>query len=175
MSNVKAQAQKKYLAEKVENATAIGRIVILLDACIRFLNEAKSSLAQNDKTLFCAKIIRAKNIVRELRNALNLDLEPEIAGNMYRLYTYFLTQLVEANRSKRTEPIDFVLKQLSAMNAAWREADAQGLGREVKRFEDRIGTGDPTIMRRVAPNAHYNRGAEQKSGDTLLETLNVKI
>jgi flagellar protein FliS len=175
MSKVKHDVRQKYLQQEVENASAIGRVIILIDACNRFLNQAKDALNKKERVVFSDKLIRAKNIIRELRNALNLDLNPVMGGNLYRLYTYFLKQLIEANRSRTAEPIDYVLKQMTTFNDAWKEAERQGLGKDVKRYEERMGTNDVNIIHRTAPSMQSKYALSQQSGDSLLSTLNVRV
>ena len=174
MAAMNNSARQKYLLQQIESASAIGRVVLLYDACIRFLKDAKFALVRNDKALFCEKLIRAKNIIRELRNSLNLDLDPALAGNMYRLYTYFLKQIIDANRTKNTRPLDFVIGQMMKLNQSWKEAEEKGLAKDVKRYEERLGTEDVNIVRRVKPKM-VQAQAERKSGDSLLETLNMKV
>lgn len=175
MPEVNEQVRNKYLLQQIENATPIQRIVMLFDAAIRFLNEAREGITKRkDKVVFCERILRTKDIIRELRNSLNLDIEPTIGGNMYRLYTYFLKRLNDANRTKKTDDIDFVVKQMTVLNNAWKEADRQGLGRDIKRYEERMGTDDVNIIRRVKPTASPF-AMNQQSGGSLLETLNVRV
>ncbi|MBN1493666.1 MAG: flagellar export chaperone FliS [Candidatus Omnitrophica bacterium] len=174
MSGVKHDVRQKYLLQEIENASAIGRVIMLIDACNRFLSEAKDALKKKDRVIFNERIIRAKNIIRELRNALNLDLDPAMGGNLYRLYTYFLKQLIEANRSRTDAPIDYVINQMTTLNNAWKQAERQGLGKEVKRYEERMGTNDVNIIRRVTPTMQQKVAMSQKSGNSLLETLNVR-
>jgi flagellar secretion chaperone FliS len=174
MSKVKHDVRQKYLQQEIENASAIGRVIILIDACNRFLNQAKDALNKKERVVFSDNLIRAKNIIRELRNALNLDLDPVMGGNLYRLYTYFLKQLIEANRSRTEGPIDFVLNQMTTLGNAWKEAERQGLGKDVKRYEERMGTNDVSISRRVSSNMQQKLALSQQSGDSLLTTLNVR-
>ncbi|MFC1809260.1 flagellar export chaperone FliS [Candidatus Omnitrophota bacterium] len=175
MSGLNQDVKQKYLLQEIESASAIGRVIMLFDACLRFLNEAKSAIGRQDKGAFQDNLVRAKNIIRELRNSLNLDLDPQLGGNLYRLYTYFLKQLIEANRSKKTGLIDYVIQQMEILNNSWKQAERQGLAKEVKRYEERMGTEDVNIIRRVTPKVKDKVATPQKSGDSLLETLNVRI
>ncbi len=174
MSKVKHDARQRYLQQEIENATAVGRVIMLMDACNRFLTEAKEALQRKEKVLFSERVIRAKNIIRELRNSLNLDIDPAMGGNLYRLYTYFLKQLIEANRSRTEAPIDYVIKQITTLNNAWKEVERQGLAKDVKRYEERMGMNDVNIIRRVGPTKQQQVALSQKSGDSLLSTVNVR-
>jgi len=177
MAEIHIGARRKYLQHKIESATPLGRVIILYDACIRFMNDAVGNLQarQKQKVEACEKIIRAQNIIRELRNALNLDLDPKTGGNLYRLYTFFLKRLMEANRNKVSEPIEYVIRQMTKLNDSWKEAESKGLGKDIKRYEDRLGTGDVNIIRKVAPTQQRKPAAKKNSGENLLETLNVRI
>ncbi len=130
-------AHQNYLKQKIESATPIGRIVIMCEACIKFLNQAKESLKRGDKITFTDKTIKAQNIIREFRNSLNMDVDPKIAGGFYVLYNYMLKSLMKSLRTKTYEGIDEVIGMVARLNEAWKEADKKGLAKDVKRYEER--------------------------------------
>ncbi len=130
-------AQNNYLKAKVENSSPIGRVVILFEACEKFMVQAREALVSGNKVVFTDKMIKSQNIVRELRNALNLDVDEKIAGGFYNLYTYVLKQLMNAVRIKNIAPLNAALKITTQLKDAWKEADKKGLGQDVQRVETR--------------------------------------
>jgi len=140
---------QSYLKNKVENATPIGRILILFEACFRFLEQSREALIRGDKLTFVERNIKAQNIVREFRNSLNLDINEKIAAGLYRLYNYVLKQLMQSVRTKKVEPITDARKILDQLYQSWKQAEKQGLGKDIKRCEERAQTGQASIVRKV--------------------------
>ncbi len=149
------QANSHYLRNKIEIASPIERIIILFEACIRFIAASRMALLKGDKVGFVEKNIRAQNILRELRNSLNLDIDEKVAGRLYTLYNYMIKQLMMSVRMKKVGPLDSVSQMVQKLCGSWKEADKQGLGQDVKRVEDRGKTQATSKVRTVTPTASY--------------------
>ena len=134
---VHKKVSEQYLKNKIESATPIQRIIILCEACLRFMAQARKALINGDKLTFVDRTIKAQNIVREFRNSLNLEIDEHIAAGFYRLYNFWLKQLMQAVRARKVEYIDVVVRDLTSVTQAWKTADAQGLGKEIPRPEER--------------------------------------
>lgn len=135
--SIPANAHQEYLRRKIETASPIGRIVILFDACLKFLSQAQSAFKANDKVLFVEKTIRAQNIVRELRNSLNMDIDENTACGFYRIYSYLLKEMMNAVREKKVQPLQTVYRLMEKLGNAWKTAEQQGLGKDVLPVEMR--------------------------------------
>ena len=145
---VNRQMAHNYLRNKVENASPIGRIMILMEACFRFMDQSIRALEKGDKVAFVERNIKAQNIIRELRNSLNLEVDEKIAGGFYNLYNFMLKQLMQSVRTKKIEPINNVKKQLDQLYQAWKTAEQKGLGKDIKRAEERTQK-DGSMVRRI--------------------------
>jgi flagellar protein FliS len=145
-----------YLQNKVESASPIGRILLLFEGCFKFIDKSRDALKAGDKVTFVEKNIRAQNIIRELRNSLNLDVDEKIAGGLYSLYNYLLKQLMQSVRTRTIAPLDEVSKHLQTLYESWKKAEAQGLGRDIKRPEERAKSKDLGLTRTFqAKESHY--------------------
>ena len=71
----------------------------------------------------CEQIIRAQDMVRELRNALDMT-RGEIAEGLYRLYTFMVQRLIKANLEKKVKYIDEVVTMLADLRNTWLKAVA---------------------------------------------------
>lgn len=111
---------KTYLKQEIEGATKGKLVLLLYDGTIKFLRVAKKGIEQKNVEEAHNHIIKAENIIYELMSTLNMDAG-EISVNLMRLYDFMLHQLVTANSSKTTEPIDTVIKMMSTLREAWRE------------------------------------------------------
>jgi len=150
------QISTQYLKNKIESATPIQRVIIMCEACQKFLTQSREALLRGDKLVFVDKNIKAQNIVREFRNSLNLEIDEKIASGFYSLYNFWLKQLMQAVRHRKVDYIDVVASDLKKVTEAWKTADRQGLGKDIPRFEQRKA-GCATSKVRVSTASSYNQ------------------
>ncbi|MBU1863476.1 MAG: flagellar export chaperone FliS [Candidatus Omnitrophica bacterium] len=145
----------EYLRNKVESASPIGRIIILCEACLKFLFCAKEALVRGDKIVFVENNIKAQNIIREFRNSLNLEVDEKIASGFYGLYNFMLKQLRQSIQLKKVEPLDKVHAMITQLCSSWKTAEEKGLGKDIKPAEIRRGLREGSKMRTIAPAQSY--------------------
>ncbi len=163
---MKKNVSSHYLRNKIESASPIGRILIMFEACNKFLNKSREGLVNGDKMKFVENNIRAQNILRELRNSLNLDLDEKIAVGFYRLYNFMIKRLMQAVRSKNVEHIDVVKRMVAQLYQSWKTAQDKGLGKDIKNVEERKGKKEGSLVRTsITPT--------QRSHTKLNEGLNL--
>lgn len=109
-----------YTQVDVETASQGKLIVMLFNGAIKRAEEAKRQLARNNRQEVHNNLIRAQDIVAELRGALNMKAG-EIARNLDRIYEYFQHLLVQANIKKQAEPITECVELLTIMRDTWEE------------------------------------------------------
>jgi flagellar protein FliS len=115
-------AYGNYLKQEVEGASRGKLVVMLYEACIKFLKIAIKAIEEKNIEAAHNNIIKAQNIVYELMATLNTDEGGQLADHLLRLYDYVVWELVEANVSKNTQKIENVLKVMTPLKDAWREA-----------------------------------------------------
>lgn len=118
MSIDRNEASRQYLKMKIESASPIKLVVILYDGGIRFLTKALDELEHKRIMGFSDNIIKAQNVIRELRDSLDMSID-EIAPQLRSLYVYMLKRLIEASVSKKPEPAQEVLRMLDSLREAW--------------------------------------------------------
>ena len=118
-----ADPARTYLRNKILNASPFELIIILYEGAIASILRAKEVSAPRRQHATCSSLIRAQNMIRELRNALDMS-RGEIAAGLYRLYTYMIQRLIDANTCRKTEYLDEVLQMLTELKEAW----VQGVG-----------------------------------------------
>lgn len=117
-------AYQTYQKNQVETAAPEKLVIILYDGLIRFLSAAEDDI--NNKKMESAheNIIRAQDIINELRN--NLDFKAGgIADSLYAIYDYIYRKLVQANLKKTTSPIREASDLIKELRSAWKEAVLQ--------------------------------------------------
>jgi flagellar protein FliS len=109
----------RYLAERVTTATPGQLIKMLLDRLLVELDMAKSHLDGGARPAASPHILRAQDIVTELRSSLNLDAGGEIAGQLDALYSYAFAELVEAHLGGDPTHISHAATVLAPVQDAW--------------------------------------------------------
>jgi flagellar secretion chaperone FliS len=113
-----------YQRVDVESADPRRLVVMLFEAAVRFLYQAREAMARRDYEKQCGAIIRVQDILSELTCALDPDAG-EIAGQLRALYSYIYGQLVEANLHDDLELLGAIAGQVEQMRDAWAEAERQ--------------------------------------------------
>lgn len=111
-----------YLKNQIETSSPEQILILLYDGAIKFLNQAKIGIQSKDIELTHNNLIKAQNIISELRDTLDMEIGGELANNLFALYNYFNRRLVQANIKKEIEPVDEVLEHLRGLRDTWKQA-----------------------------------------------------
>jgi len=109
-----------YTKVDVETASQGKLIVMLFNGAIKRAEEAKRQLESRSTESVHNNLIRAQDILAELRGALNMKAGP-IARDLDRLYEYFQHLLIQANINKAVEPIVECVGLMTEMRDTWQE------------------------------------------------------
>jgi len=118
---------------KVATQTASpGHLVLMMyEGAISFLERSLIGFSHQDPLTFNQtinnNILRAQAIIRELNVRLDMEKGGEVSTNLRALYDYYFIRLNEANRLKRREPIDEVLKLVRILRDGWAEMLQRGV------------------------------------------------
>lgn len=101
-----------------------GQIVLMLfDGALRALGCALSGFSLEDPAeanmTIHNNLRRAREIIRELNGALNLEQGGEFARTMRRLYDYFERRLWESDVQKKRDGAEEVAAHLTELRDAW--------------------------------------------------------
>lgn len=120
-----AKKLASYRSVSVDTASPGKLILMLFDGALRFLHTAEDGFRQNDlrvrQETIHNNIIKAQNIILELQRCLNVRDGGEFAVNMFRLYDFMLTRLIESNNKKDPEGVRVVIQLLGEIRGAWDE------------------------------------------------------
>jgi len=105
--------------------TSQGKLVVMLfNGAIQRAEEAKRQLEKGSINGVHNNLIRAQDIIAELRTSLDMSTG-EIAANLDRIYEYFQHLLVKANVQKSPEPIGEAVTLMTEMRDTWKEVFAK--------------------------------------------------
>jgi len=117
---------RAYQAQSILTASPGQLVLMLFDGSLRFLNQAREAFAQDQDSPrrienINASLVRAQNIIVELRATLNLSEGGDYAATLDRLYEYYLRRLIEANIRKQVEPVIEVSNLIQQLRDGWAE------------------------------------------------------
>ncbi len=134
--------QQQYKKTQVATVDRGRLIVLLYEGAISFLTKAKACLDESDIPTATNLINRAQDIIDELNASLNMDQGGDIATNLRRLYLFMSDQLVRAKVKSDTSCLEEVVRMLTTLNEAWRQAIATPEAQETIR---RMGETKPQV------------------------------
>ena len=112
----------QYKNTQIQTATPGQLILLLYEGGIKFCKLAKVSIEENNIMNANNYIIKAQDIVSELMNSLDMKSGIEIANNLYSLYDYMLTKLIDAKLKKNIDDLEEVQKLLEELRDSWKIA-----------------------------------------------------
>lgn len=110
----------KYQENTVFTASPEELTLMLYNGLVKFIMKAQQAIDKNDIEQTNNDIIRAQDIVTELRSSL--DHKYEISKQLDSLYEFIYTWLVNANLKKDNKKLEEVLVIVKDMRDTWAEA-----------------------------------------------------
>ncbi|NLM00033.1 MAG: flagellar export chaperone FliS [Treponema sp.] len=123
------QAFNAYKKTGVQTASRGKLVVMLYDEAVKQLTFALSNFVNNKvppKNIekLNANILKSQEIITELMVSLDMtNGGSEIAKNLLSLYTYFNSELLDANINHNKDKISFVLSMMDELRGAWIQAE----------------------------------------------------
>ncbi len=108
-----------YQQNSVQTASPAKLTLMLYDGAVRFCNTALDALEENNLEKTSKNIIKAENIITELR--CTLDMKYPVAKEFDTVYEYINRRLAEANRKKDPEVLREALRHIKTMRETWKE------------------------------------------------------
>ena len=113
----------RYQEINVSTATPLHLVVMLYDAAICSLEEARVYMERKDIVNRSQAINKCNSIISELQSSLNLKEGGDIAASLNRLYNYMKTTLLRAGAEQNPGLITEVSGLLENLRSAWRQID----------------------------------------------------
>lgn len=109
----------QYKNMQVQTATPGQLILMLYEGAVKFSKMAKKAILEKDMGTANKYLIKVQDIVTELMISLDMKTGGEIAKNLYSLYDYMLTRLLDANMKKDEKIVDEVMQMIDDLREAW--------------------------------------------------------
>jgi flagellar protein FliS len=118
MSPQTAYSPAAYRQGAVLSATPGQQIVMLYDGARRFLHQAAVAMGERKIEAAHNKLVRAENIIRHLRNTLDLE-QGELAVRLQSIYMFCLHHLSQGRFDQDPKKLEEVSALLSQLREAW--------------------------------------------------------
>ena len=113
-----------YKETQIKTANQGKLIIMLYDGAIRNINLAVEGMKDKHHKYdnISGAIVKAQDIIAELMVSLDFERGGEIAANLFSIYTFMNSRLLDANLKKEEAPLSEVKKMLMELREAWAEA-----------------------------------------------------
>jgi flagellar protein FliS len=112
---------QSYRKTNVVTADPKRLILMCYEGAIDSLKIGKQKLIEKDYEAKGKALIKAKDIIYELKSSLNFEEGGTIATNLDSLYNYMLRRITEADLQNDVQAIDDVIGMLGELKSAWEE------------------------------------------------------
>ena len=109
-----------YQSNAVTTASPGELTLMLYNGCLRFIKAARMAMENKEIEKRNENLIKAQNIISELRVTLNMELE--VSKNMIAMYDYILRRLIEANMKNDTAILDEAEELVTGFRDTWKQA-----------------------------------------------------
>jgi flagellar secretion chaperone FliS len=115
-----------YLRAAVQNASAIGLVIVLYDVLIGDLKGAITAIAKNDIEERSRELKHAFLVLQQLEGSLDMENGGEAATNLSRFYSTLRCNILDAHAKVSTELLSRQIQLLFEVRGAWAQVDKQG-------------------------------------------------
>ncbi|ANU14806.1 Flagellar biosynthesis protein FliS [Planococcus halocryophilus Or1] len=111
-----------YQQNSVMTASPQELTLMLYNGCLKFMKLAKRAMADKKIEEKNTNIIKAQNIIQELRSTLKADIE--MSAGLEQMYEYMYNRLVEANMKNDVTALEEVEALMTDIRNTWKQAMA---------------------------------------------------
>lgn len=110
----------QYKTQSLSTMTQGEILIMLYDEVSKRLLRAEMSIETQDWQVFDESLERARKIITELKNSL--DMKYDISISLYRMYDFFLFKLAKASASRKVIDIEELKPLVKDLRDAFKEA-----------------------------------------------------
>src|ERR1017187_446628 len=115
-----------YLRSAVQNASAVGLVIVLYDVLIGDLKGAIAAISNNDIEQRSKELKHAFLVLQQLEGSLDMENGEGAATNLSRFYSTLRSNILDAHAKVSTELLSRQIQLLFEVRAAWAQVDKQG-------------------------------------------------
>ncbi|HHW26942.1 MAG TPA: flagellar export chaperone FliS [Firmicutes bacterium] len=115
------RALNAYRTRSVETASPGELVLMLYNEALRCMRDSIGHMKEKNFTESNKRLLKAQDIIDELRGSLNLALGGDIAKQLASVYDFAYTTLLSANVKKDPEMVENVLKVVTELRDGWED------------------------------------------------------
>ncbi|MCF7958252.1 MAG: flagellar export chaperone FliS [Phycisphaerae bacterium] len=119
MATNSAKNTNEYVKTKILTAQPEQLQMMLYDGCIRFCEQARDAIQNDEYEKSYSLLTRAENIIWEMNNSMKMELAPETCSKMRSLYMFCYDRLMRANLDRDVKMINEALDVIRHMRETW--------------------------------------------------------
>lgn len=116
-----ANPYRVYRETQIQTASGLELVILMYNGAIKFLKQAAQAIEEKQVAPAHNALIRAQDIISELRATLNHEAGGQVARSLDQLYEYMNYRLMEANIHKDLAPVKEVVGMLEELRDTWQE------------------------------------------------------
>lgn len=120
--NVYSQQLASYQTAST-NVQKTRQLVMLYDAVIRFLKQARNAMEQGDFEGRFNYLVKCGNIISGLHGSLDFEKGGEISHMLNNFYFAIDLRMMDLNRTNSTKDCDGIIEEVKMMRDAWDKID----------------------------------------------------
>ena len=113
-----------YRRAAVENASAVGLVIILYDVLVRDLTVAVEAIRERNIDKRSSELKHALLVLQQLEGSLDMDKGGEAARNLSSFYSVIRAKILEAQVKNSPEILDRQIELVLDVRKAWQQVDA---------------------------------------------------
>ena len=121
------QTELSYRKAAIQNASAVGLVVILYDMLIDDLRSVIEAIEQRNVEQRAADLKHGFLVLQQLEGALDMEKGGEAARNLSRFYSVMRAKLLEAHFKGSTEIFRRQIELLLDVRGAWQQVDVPAI------------------------------------------------
>ena len=131
---------KKEFTLKITQANSTELIVILYDMILVYIKEAREAFEGKNQKEYARSIQKIRNCIGELMDSLNLEYE--MARNMYSLYVFFIKELVKAEKQENgLSYVEKIKPMIESLRNAYQEVVSENKNRPLMQNTQTVYAG----------------------------------
>ena len=112
---------QSYRKTNITTSDPVRLVIICYEGVIDNLKLAKEKIKEKDYEEKAKALIKAQDIIAELKCSLDFEKGGKIAKNLESLYNYMLRRIIQGDLNKDVRPIDEVIEMFTELLTAWKE------------------------------------------------------
>ncbi len=155
---------KAYRKTGVDTVSPLKQTVMLYDAAITNLQQAKLNIEEKNIQDVFNKIEKAYLIVSGLRDSLDMQIGGEVAETLKNWYSALSLRIITINSNHDTALCDLCIENLKEMKISWESVDTEITNKE---FEDSKGKNSGIDNVQVSGESESSDETDYKSSTSI--------